>query len=400
LNIYSVIALKLRGLSVLRGVRSNPLIKAFSAALEAQNAFSFASAYGELCLECFSHDASQEILNAVHFDINPLNSTANPSPALLSAASQDINSLNDMLGLESNSLKTFAAEIFSAPALFELPELPRMNPLPFSSGEELLSFYKRKGFGFFARASAFTVRDDGTIDPVADPDPVRLSELPGYERHKRQIIRNTLAFLDGHEANNILLYGDKGTGKSSTVKAIANEYAERGLKIIDLPPRCVRHFPAIFEMVRHAPFRFLLFLDDLSFSREDENFASLKAFIEGGIAQRPSNLVIYATSNRRHLIRESSADRQGDEVRVRDALETAASLSDRFGLEITFSVPDRDEYLYIVGKLAEEAGLQLSEDKLQLLAERFALRRNGRSPRTARQFILQQLAELYNVPGE
>ena len=142
------------------------------------------------------------------------------------------------------------------------------------------------------------------------------------QRQKQQILKNTRAFLDGREANNILLYGDKGTGKSSTVKAVANEYADRGLKIIEMSPRHITNFPKLFEQTLRSPFRFIVFLDDLTFSSEDDNFAALKAFIEGGLAGKPSNLVIYATSNRRHLIRESMADRQGDEVRVRDTLET------------------------------------------------------------------------------
>ena len=239
------------------------------------------------------------------------------------------------------------------------------------------------------------MQDDGSGAPIVHPDAIRLRELPGYERQKQQILKNTLAFLDGREANNILLYGDKGTGKSSTVKAVVNEYADRGLKIIEMSPRHITCFPKIFAETLRSPFRFIVFLDDLSFSREDDNFAALKAFIEGGLAGKPSNLVIYATSNRRHLIRETFADREGDEVRVRDSLETVTSLSDRFGLEITFSVPDKDEYLYIVDQLAAESGLTLPAEQLHLLAERFALRRNGRSPRTARQFISQQLAEQY-----
>ena len=240
------------------------------------------------------------------------------------------------------------------------------------------------------------MRDDGEVRPIVHPDAIRLRDLPGYERQKQQILKNTLAFLDGREANNILLYGDKGTGKSSTVKAVVNEYAERGLKIIEMSPRHITCFPKIFAETLRSPFRFIVFLDDLSFNREDDNFAALKAFIEGGLAGKPSNLVIYATSNRRHLIRETFADREGDEVRVRDSLETVTSLSDRFGLEITFSVPDKDEYLYIVDQLAAESGIGLPADQLHLLAERFALRRNGRSPRTARQFISQQLAEKYD----
>ena len=239
------------------------------------------------------------------------------------------------------------------------------------------------------------MQDDGSAVPIVHPDAIRLHDLPGYERQKKQVLQNTRAFLDGRNANNILLYGDKGTGKSSTVKAVANEFADRGLKIIQMEPRHIPCFPQLFQQTLRSPFRFILFLDDLSFSREDRNFAALKAFIEGGLAGKPANLVIYATSNRRHLIRESMADRQGDDVRVRDTLETVTSLSDRFGLEITFSVPDKDEYLYIVEQLADESGRKLDRDELHLLAERFALRRNGRSPRTARQFISQQLAEQY-----
>ena len=303
--------------------------------------------------------------------------------------------INALLSLDGAALKTAAAGRHNAPALLSLPDFPAAGALPFRDGAALASFYRAQGYGFFAQSSAFAVQDDGSVAPIVHPDAIRLRELPGYERQKQQILKNTLAFLDGREANNILLYGDKGTGKSSTVKAVVNEYADRGLKIIEMSPRHITCFPKIFAETLRSPFRFIVFLDDLSFSREDDNFAALKAFIEGGLAGKPSNLVIYATSNRRHLIRETFADREGDEVRVRDSLETVTSLSDRFGLEITFSVPDKDEYLYIVDQLAAESGLTLPAEQLHLLAERFALRRNGRSPRTARQFISQQLAEQY-----
>ena len=395
----SALSLRLRALSVLRGLQKHPLVHAYLDAFDAlsQSAEAFAARYGALCAAQFAcGDASRAVLDAVHFDVNTLTDTIDaPAPALLDAATHDIEVLNALLALDGAALKAAAAGRHNSPALLTLPDFPAGASLPFRDGAALASFYRAQGYGFFAQSSAFAVQDDGTVAPIVHPDAIRLRDLPGYERQKQQILQNTLAFLDGREANNILLYGDKGTGKSSTVKAVVNEYAGRGLKIIEMSPRHITCFPRLFAETLRSPFRFIVFLDDLSFNREDDNFAALKAFIEGGLAGKPSNLVIYATSNRRHLIRETFADREGDEVRVRDSLETVTSLSDRFGLEITFSVPDKDEYLYIVDQLAAESGLDLPAEQLHLLAERFALRRNGRSPRTARQFISQQLAEQY-----
>ena len=395
----SALSLRLRALSVLRGLQKHPLVHAYLDAFDAlsQSAEAFAARYGALCAAQFAcGDASRAVLDAVHFDVNTLTDTIDaPAPALLDAATHDIEVLNALLALDGAALKAAAAGRHNSPALLTLPDFPAGASLPFRDGAALASFYRAQGYGFFAQSSAFAVQDDGTVAPIVHPDAIRLRDLPGYERQKQQILQNTLAFLDGREANNILLYGDKGTGKSSTVKAVVNEYAGRGLKIIEMSPRHITCFPRLFAETLRSPFRFIVFLDDLSFNREDDNFAALKAFIEGGLAGKPSNLVIYATSNRRHLIRETFADREGDEVRVRDSLETVTSLSDRFGLEITFSVPDKDEYLYIVDQLAAESGLDLPAEHLHLLAERFALRRNGRSPRTARQFISQQMAEQY-----
>ena len=395
----SILSLRVRALSVLRGLQRHPFVSSYLAVFDALKTddADFARAYGALCAQIFAcGDVSRAMLDAVHFDVNTMTDTLDaPSATLLGAATHDIQALNALLALDGNTLKSAAAGVYRMPALRDLPDYPAAAPLPFRDGAALASFYRAQGDGFFAQASAFAVQDDGTVAPIRHPDAIRLRDLPGYERQKQQILKNTRAFLDGREANNILLYGDKGTGKSSTVKAVVNEYAERGLKIIEMSPRHIACFPRIFADTLRSPFRFIVFLDDLSFSREDDNFAALKAFIEGGLAGKPSNLVIYATSNRRHLIRETFADREGDEVRVRDSLETVTSLSDRFGLEITFSVPDKDEYLYIVDQLAAENGLALSGEQLHLLAERFALRRNGRSPRTARQFISQQLAEQY-----
>lgn len=398
---HKQLEIHLQFLSVLGNLAGHPLVQGYRAALDALRGDSavFGGKYGALC-DCVyrTGDLRQALLEAVHCDENALNAQLDaPARHILDAAAHDLSVLNGLLALSGEDFLRDAREAFPGIAeyLTSLPVFPAGEALPFSTGEELAAYYRENGYGFFARASAFAVRSEREIRPVPHPDPIRLSDLPGYERQKKAILTNTLAFLAGKSANNILLYGDKGTGKSSTVKAIVNEYAPRGLKIVELPPKLVKMFPWLCERIAASPFRFIVFLDDLSFDQEDENFAALKAFIEGGLAGKPENLVIYATSNRRHLVRESFSSRQGDDIHLRDTLETATSLSDRFGLEITFSVPDKDEYLYIVDELAAEYGLALPEDELHLLAERFALRRNGRSPRTARQFISQHLAELH-----
>ena len=357
----SALSLRLRALSVLRGLLSHPLVRAYGDTLTALDgtAADFADRYGALCATRFScGDIAQAVLDAVHFDTNTLTDTINaPEATVLNAATHDLDVLNALLALDGEAFKSAAADKFYEPALEDLPDFEaaelRFRPPP---AQRLPITTREEGYGFFAQSSAFAMQDDGSATPIVHPDAIRLHDLPGYEMQKQKILKNTLAFLDGRDANNILLYGDKGTGKSSTVKAVANEYADRGLKIIEMSPRQITNFPKLFEQTLRSPFRSPSYssMPHLTFSSEDDNFAALKAFIEGGLAGKPSNLVIYATSNRRHLIRESMADRQGDEVRVRDTLETVTSLSDRFGLEITFSVPDKDEYLYIVEQLAKE----------------------------------------------
>lgn len=396
---YPQLETHLRFLSVLEGLTDNPLVQHYRCVLEAHDGTAFGWEYGALCNLIYrTGNVRQALLDAVHCDENALNARLDdPSPYILNAATHDLSVLNSLLTLSGDDLLGMAHETFPELGnLTDMPTFPACEPLPFATGEELAEYYRAHGFGAFACGRAFTVQAGGAVVPVAHPDPIRLSDLPGYERQKKAILTNTLAFLAGHSANNILLYGDKGTGKSSTVKAIVNEYAGRGLKIIELSPRLVTEFPRLCGRIAASPFRFIVFLDDLAFDQEDENFAALKAFIEGSLAGRPRNMVIYATSNRRHLVRESFSSRQGDDIHLRDTLETATSLSDRFGLEITFSVPDKDEYLYIVDALAAEYGVALPPDELHLLAERFALRRNGRSPRTARQFIRQHLAETHH----
>ena len=255
------------------------LFRSYAETLSAfdRSAADFADRYGALCAARFAcGDISRSFLNAVHFDVNTLTDTIDaPADALLAAATHDIEVLNGLLALSGSQLCEAAALHFDADALRSLPDFAPSAALPFTTGAELAGYYRSEGYGFFAQSSAFSMQDDGSALPIVHPDTIRLHDLPGYERQKKQVLQNTRAFLDGKDANNILLYGDKGTGKSSTVKAVANEYADRGLKIIQMSPRHITCFPKLFEQTLRSPFRFIVFLDDLTFDREDDNFAAL-----------------------------------------------------------------------------------------------------------------------------
>ena len=251
---------------------------------------------------------------------------------------------------------------------------------------EKLSNISRTGYGIYARYGFFRV-EDGQIIPVAHPDCQNIDQLFGYERERDMIMKNTQALINGSGASNMLLYGDAGTGKSSTVKAVAAHLAPKGLRIIEVKKNQLYQIPNIMEELASNPLKFILFIDDLSFSENDDNFSALKATLEGSISGCGDNVVIYATSNRRHLVKESFADRAGDELHLNDTMQETMSLAARFGLAITFQKPDKDEYLYIVKSLAAQYGIDMPEDELFRKAEAHAIRKNGRSPRTARQFI-------------
>ena len=244
----------------------------------------------------------------------------------------------------------------------------------------------QKGYGMFARHHVFTI-EDGRLVPVRYPDPQRLSELPGYEREREKVIANTRALLAGSPANNVLLYGDAGTGKSSTVKAIANEFAPDGLRLIEVKKNQLYQIPALMDELAKNPLKFILFIDDLSFASNDDNFAALKAILEGGVGGRSHNVAVYATSNRRHLVKETMADRSGDDLHAMDTRQELMSLSARFGLTVTFQQPDKDRYDRILLELAKQYNVQMPSDQLFIKGAAFALRAGGRSPRVAKQFV-------------
>ncbi len=238
--------------------------------------------------------------------------------------------------------------------------------------------------GRFAKHKAYTF-DGAELHPVENIDTIKLSDLKNYEAQRSQIIDNTECFVNGKPAQNVLLYGDRGTGKSSTVKALLHQYPQ--LCMIEVSKNDVEQLPKLYSMLKDQNKRFIIFIDDLTFTENDDRYNALKAALEGSLAARPENILIYATTNRRKIIKETTAERLKDEVSPTDAVDESMSLADRFGLFVTFGKPDKRVYLDIVSKIAADRGITLPEEQLFAAAERFAIRRSGRSPRIARQFV-------------
>jgi uncharacterized protein len=253
----------------------------------------------------------------------------------------------------------------------------------------LTNFYAQYDKSGFAKHRAWRWRK-GKLEPVKHYDPQRLENLVGYERERAAVVANTEQFLGGYGANNVLLYGARGTGKSSTVKGLLNRYGDAGLRIIEVQKSELDAYPLIAETVEGRPEKFILFVDDLSFEAEEVGYKDLKALLEGNLEARPANLLIYATSNRRHLIKEKFGDNPNpadEEINAWDTVEEKISLADRFGLIITFVAPNQREYLAIVEKLAADAGINLEKADLHRRALQWEMSHSGRSGRIARQFV-------------
>ncbi|MGN1061064.1 MAG: DUF815 domain-containing protein [Candidatus Coproplasma sp.] len=258
----------------------------------------------------------------------------------------------------------------------------------------LMNFYRKNGYGKFAKYKAF-VYTNGAIEPVKHTTNVMLENLKDYVEEKRIIVNNVSDFLNGLPYSHTLLYGDRGTGKSSTVHAVLNEFCEKGLRLIEVSKENLGSIKEIREIVSDFPLKFLIFTDDLTFSENDPGVSSLKAAVEGSVVGG-SNSMIIATSNRRHIVSESFSARENS-LHPTDLKEEQLSLSDRFGLTVIFATTDKPAYLSIVNQLAQEFNIKLSQDKLEALAERWAIVKGGRSPRRAEQFV--NLAYACQVSG-
>jgi predicted AAA+ superfamily ATPase len=266
--------------------------------------------------------------------------------------------------------------------------------------EALADHHAAHGAGPFGRCRAFRW-EGGALRAVVRPDPIRLSSLVGYGREREPLLENTRRLLAGLPSHHALLYGPPGTGKSSTVKAVLNEYADRGLRLVELAKEDLRELPRVLDVLRGRGLRFVLFVDDLSFEEHEVEYKALKALLEGSIEEPPENVRVYATSNRRNLIRERFSERDegggaDDDVHPHDTMREKLSLSARFGLRLTFPAPDQKRYLEIVEGLARERGLKVPEGYLRERALLWDRWHAGRSGRTARQFVDEIAAELAN----
>lgn len=309
------------------------------------------------------------------------------SAALGQAARYDVDTLAQLAQIPS---KVWLDEIQSY-----LPPEQRdgLEGLPHWSGDAPFAFdsltqvYREEGTGLLARYKAF-VWEDGTLIPVSNPDCPTAEQLLGYDRHRSQVVQNTQALLAGKYVNNVLLYGESGTGKSATVKHLLTLPGMEKLRLIEADKENLSGLPALIRSLEGHPLKFILFIDDLTFDRDDPTYSVLKTILEGGVERRPQNVAVYATSNRRHLVRQTISERAGDEMDRNETIREKTSLADRFGIRILYEGLRRDEYLALVDQLAVQQGCNLPQEQLHQQAIAWERHHGSTTPRTALQFVL------------
>lgn len=243
------------------------------------------------------------------------------------------------------------------------------------------------GFGIFANNYVFEIDEEGNLCPSNSFNIRKLDNMYNYDRERKKVIDNTKALVDGKPCCNVLLYGDAGTGKSSSIKAIANEFFKDGLRLIEINKTQVTNIPKVVAKLSNNPLKFIIFIDDVTFSTEDPNFCALKTILDGDSKGLSENMAVYITSNHRHLIKETASEREGDIINANDNIQGILGLCARFGLTVTYMKPDKFQFAEIVTNLAKEKGIEFDEKQLMIRAEAFAIRNGGRTPRCAKQFI-------------
>ena len=309
-------------------------------------------------------------------------------PALEQAARLDLSAFAMLAGVDCDRWLAQLGRLLDSDYQGVLTGLPRwQSGVPFSF-EELTRAYYREGAGRFARHRAF-VWDSGTLIPVAHPDSPSAGQLLGYSQQRAEVERNTRALAEGRQVNNVLLYGESGTGKSATVKHLLTLPGLEELRLIEADKENLGGLPALIRSLDGRRQKFIVFIDDLTFDRDDPTYSILKTILEGGVERRPQNVAVYATSNtRRHLVRQTISERAGDEMDRSETIREKTSLADRFGLRVLFHGLDKTEFLALVDMLAQRHGVELPPEELHRQAVAWERLHGAQTPRTALQFIL------------
>ena len=381
-----LLAARLRGLSLFRGVLETGPFAALCELLETEDPLNQLALLGEVCsgLTPWEGDFSRFLREKVFEDENPVIKAKaagkTVSGALEANCRKDLYLFSMLSALKPEDL---------CPEYEDIRPVFASEPVDFAAEyEDRLANVAKHGYGIFAGAGMLRLDDAGNIVPVESPDAITLDSFIGYEYERGRVLSNTKALLEGRPAANMLLYGDAGTGKSSTIKAVANALRPEGLRLIELRKDQLLRLSSVMGRIAGNPLKFIIFIDDLSFNKNDSDFSMLKAALEGSASVKADNAVIYATSNRRHIVKESFSDRTAmDDVHINDTMQELMSLSDRFGETVYFQKPNKQLYLQIVTDLARKAGLDLPESELAEKAEAYALRKGSRSARAAEQFV-------------
>ena len=372
--------------SVFRSVTEKPLFKYLSEYARCEGREEKVLAYAAFVSEIYKNGGSlSELVARLVFE---------DENVYIKSVAHDKSVRREISIAAKNELSTFALVAALTPEDFA-SDMGLDYVSPFASKKiDLITRYAERlrgisafGYGIFSSHPMFRLTEEGTIEPIISADSTSLDKFVGYADERERVIHNTESFIQNKPAANALLYGDAGTGKSSTVKAIVNEYFDRGLRLIELRKDQLHALPYVMGKISENPLKFIIFIDDLSFNQNDDNFSMLKAALEGSASAKAKNAIIYATSNRRHIIKEVFSDRDGDDVHRNDTMQENLSLSERFGLTVLFAKPDKKLYTEIVKELAARGRIEMDENELIIKAEAFALRRGNRSARCAEQFI-------------
>ena len=307
-------------------------------------------------------------------------------PALENAARRDIDTLVLLAETDCDRFIDAMKPLLGSEYAATLAGLPRWRAAAPFDFDRVARFYRDHGAGLFAKYRAF-LWEDGSLVPVADPDCPRPEDLLGYEHQRGMVEENTRLMLMGRQANNVLLFGDGGTGKSATVKSMLHLPGMEDLRLIEVEKENLTGMPELIRSLAGRRQKFILFIDDLAFDQDDKTYSALKTILEGTLEKRPANVCICATSNRRHLVRQTFADRAGDEVDTFETISEKTALAERFGLRIPYLTMNKAGYLALVDHLAAQAGISMDRDALHAQAMTWEIRHAGRTPRVARQFV-------------